>query len=132
MTARKIFKVKGTTDGVTECELCGRVDLKGTIVLAPLDEDGNEEDVVYYGTSCGAKAAGWTTKEVQDAAKKADREAHEAKIAAIQEEERKFCAARDAWIAENIGSDALDNPRKYGYRSSVMLVEAFSQATGIR
>lgn len=128
---RRVFRVKGTTDDVTECELCGRQELKGTVVLAVLDEDGNEEGVVYYGSSCGAKAAGWTTKEVRDAAKAADRAAHEAKLARIREEGARFCDARDAWLAENYGPDALTHPRKYGFTSCVRVVDAFSQATEI-
>jgi hypothetical protein len=77
-TARKLYKVLGTTDEVTECEHCGRVDLKGTIRLGILDEDGNVEDVTYFGAVCGARAAGWTTKDIRKAANKADREAAEA------------------------------------------------------
>ena len=77
-TARKAFKVLGTTDEVTECEHCGRVELKGTIVLGILDEDGNIEDRTYFGAVCGARAAGWTTKDIRKMATKADREAAEA------------------------------------------------------
>lgn len=128
---QKVYRVKGTTDEVTECELCGRQELKGTVVLAVLDADGNEEDVVYFGASCGAKAAGWTTKVVRDAAKAADKAAHEARLARMQEESRRFCNARDAWVNENIGPDAMTKFRRYGYTSPYAMVEAFSQATGI-
>ena len=74
----KVFKVLGTTDDVTECEHCGRVDLKGTIRLGYLDADGNVEDVTYFGAVCGARAAGWTTKEFRRAATAADRARTEA------------------------------------------------------
>jgi hypothetical protein len=77
-TTRKLYKVLGTTDEVTECEHCGRVELKGTIVLGILDEDGNVEDRTYFGAVCGAKAAGWTTKDLRKAAAAADRDAAEA------------------------------------------------------
>lgn len=77
-TARKVFKVLGTTDEVTECEHCGRVDLKGTIRLGELDEDGSVGGVTYFGAVCGARAAGWTTKDIRKMASKADREAAEA------------------------------------------------------
>lgn len=72
-TARKVFKVLGTTDEVTECEHCGRVDLKGTIRLGELDVDGNIGGVTYFGAVCGARAAGWTTKEIRKSATAADR-----------------------------------------------------------
>jgi len=121
-TARKVFAVIGTTDEVTQCELCGRPELKGTIVLDVLDEDGNRTgELVYYGASCGAKAAGWTTREVQRAAKAADTAQRDEERRQRDEELQKWCAARDAWIAENVGPDALSNPRKYGYRGTVML-----------
>lgn len=76
--ARKIYKVLGTTDEVTECEHCGRVDLKGTIILGALDADGNVEGTTYFGAVCGARAAGWTTREIRKAATAADRAAREA------------------------------------------------------
>lgn len=90
------FKVLGTTDDVTTCEHCGRVDLKGTIRLAPLDEDGNVAgDAVYFGAVCGARAAGWTTKDIRKAATAADRAAREAEHAARQ-------AVRDADYAASV------------------------------
>lgn len=52
------YRVLGTTDEVTTCEICGREELKGTIVLGVLDADGNVEAEMYAGSSCGAKAAG--------------------------------------------------------------------------
>lgn len=52
------YRVLGTTDDVTTCEICGREELKGTIVLGVLDADGNVEAEIYAGSSCGARAAG--------------------------------------------------------------------------
>lgn len=52
------YRVLGTTDAVTTCEICGRDELRGTIVLGVLDADGNVEAEIYAGSSCGAKAAG--------------------------------------------------------------------------
>jgi hypothetical protein len=78
MTTSLAYKVLGTTDDVTECEHCGRTELKGTIRLGALDADGNVEDVTYFGAVCGARAAGWTTKDIRKAATAADRAAQEA------------------------------------------------------
>ena len=72
------YRVLGTTDEVTECEHCGRVDLKGTVRLGILDADGNVEDVTHFGAVCGARAAGWTAKDLRRAATAADRAAVEA------------------------------------------------------
>jgi hypothetical protein len=52
------YRVRGTTDDVTTCQQCGKPELKGTVILDILDEDGNTEDVIYAGTTCAAKMAG--------------------------------------------------------------------------
>lgn len=133
-TARKVFKVKGTTDEITECELCGRQELKGTIMLAELDADGTEMGIVYYGASCGAKAAKWTTKEIRKAAKTADDAAREAKRAASEAESTAYCAARDAWLIEQHGTKNVLGcyAKQYGYPSSYAVIIAFEEATGRR
>lgn len=77
-TARPAYRVLGTTDDVTECEHCGRTELKGTIRLGVLDADGNVEDVTHFGAVCGAQAAGWTAKDIRKQATAADRAAREA------------------------------------------------------
>src|SRR5688500_12030616 len=66
------YRVLGTTDEVTECEHCGRVDLKGTIILGITDVDGNVEDRTYFGAVCGARAAGKPVKELRKEAASAD------------------------------------------------------------
>ena len=84
----KAYRVTGTTDDVTECGLCGKVELKGTAMLLPLDADGNADgEINYFGTSCAAKAAGWTVKEVRAGIKRAADEKR-AKIQAEQAAER--------------------------------------------
>ena len=56
MTTRGIRYI-GTTDNVTDCEHCGRTDLRSTVVLELLDAEGNGTgDVVHYGTTCAARA----------------------------------------------------------------------------
>lgn len=97
----KAYTVKGTTDEVTECELCGRVELKGTVILVPLDPDGNPDgEPVYFGTSCAAKAAGWTAKEVNrrvTVAKKDAATAHRLAAIKARDEENK---AYGLWLKE--------------------------------
>lgn len=53
------FRLEGITDEVDVCELCGKKDLKCTMLLVELDADGNELGEVYYGRDCGAAALGW-------------------------------------------------------------------------
>lgn len=127
---RPAYRVLGTTDEITVCGLCGRDELKGTVVLAVLDADGNETDVVHFGASCGAKAAGWTTKVVRDTAKAADKARRDAEQAARWAASAAWGARRDAWIATHIGRDALNHPRKYGFTGPVAVVRAYIEATG--
>ena len=50
----KMITIIGYTDSITECECCGKVDLKGTYCL---DIDGEE---FYYGSVCAFKNHGVT------------------------------------------------------------------------
>lgn len=87
-----IYKIKGTTGDVTTCELCGRDELKGTIVLQPLDADGNPDgDPCYFGTSCAAKATRWTQRQVTT----------RVKAAVAEERERQATKREAAWQAES-------------------------------
>lgn len=105
-TATKAFRVLGTTDHETTCWLCGRDELRGTIALEILDVDGTGTgNVVYYGSSCGAKAAGWTQKEFNTAVKVADQAKRDAHRIAMEEESNRYCAARDAWCQTTYGCD---------------------------
>ncbi|MCX5206104.1 hypothetical protein OG897_32420 [Streptomyces sp. NBC_00237] len=61
--------IKGVTDDCTTCDCCGRSNLKRTVALIPLDEDGNEDgDAVYYGTACAAMAMRRRTTSITNAA----------------------------------------------------------------
>lgn len=53
------FRLLGIDDEVTDCECCGKADLKCTMALSELDADGNEVGIVRYGRDCGARALGW-------------------------------------------------------------------------
>ena len=88
----------GVTDERTECERCGRVELKRTIVLRRY-VDGEPERVVYYGVDCAAEALRRTKKGVLDealraelerriAARRAEYESHPAIVGIRREEER--------------------------------------------
>ncbi|GGY89037.1 hypothetical protein GCM10010327_19750 [Streptomyces nitrosporeus] len=104
----KVYKIKGTTDDVTTCELCGRPELKGTVMLVSLDADGNEDgDVSYFGTSCAAKATGWTIREVKAGVKAAKDEARDrlrAERDAMWAAEREFLAG---WYLTHYGTTDL-------------------------
>ncbi|WP_030248314.1 hypothetical protein [Streptomyces sp. NRRL S-455] len=109
------YRVIGTTDESTECDLCGKVELKATVMLVPLDADGNDDgDVCYFGTSCAAKAAGWTVREVRAGIRRAAAEelaAERSRRIAEREAETK---AYNAWVAETYGTCVKDAIQKHG------------------
>lgn len=116
----KAYRVAGTTDEVTNCELCGRDELKGTVVLEPLDADGNGEGVYcYFGSSCAAKAAGWTQREVTrrvKVAKEEERERERREQEAERAAEREFLAN---WYMEHYGTPDLIEAAKRAGMSTV-------------
>lgn len=98
-----LFRILGTTNDVTTCEHCGRTELKGTIILGVLDEDGNVVDRVHYGATCGARAAGQTVKEFRKAATDADRPRLAAAAAARYAARHAADEAFAVWAYENYG-----------------------------
>ncbi|MFJ5997553.1 hypothetical protein [Streptomyces sp. NPDC092370] len=126
----KVFRVGGTTDEITTCELCGKPELRGTVQMIELDADGNDFADHYYGSSCAAKAAGWTQKAVTTAARAADRAKREAAEAARREaayEEMKHRdAAKEWWLRENYGTTDVHEAAKIAGMSFVRLSCLFS------
>jgi len=122
----KAYLVKGTTDEVTTCELCSKPELKGTVMLAPLDEDGNEFGAVcYFGVSCAAKAAGWSQREVRagiKAAKDEERERQRAERDAMWAAQHAFLAG---WYLTNYGTEDLCEAAE---RAGVSTVELSGEA----
>lgn len=127
----KAFRVIGSTDDVTQCDLCGRDELKGTVVLAELDADGIELGYCYYGSSCAANAAGMTLKNVHTQTRNADRARRQAEADERRQAEEQKQAVYHAWIAEHVGADAWDNANKYGYGSPFRLLRAAIAAVGM-
>lgn len=53
------WRFLGTTDESVICEKCGKTELRSTVMIVPLDADGNDEgDPAYFGSSCAARALG--------------------------------------------------------------------------
>jgi hypothetical protein len=108
----KTYRVAGTTDDVTTCELCSRPELKGTVIMVSLDADGNDEGVSYFGTSCAAKAAGWTVRSVKAGIASAQRAVEDAKR---QEREAAQKIQDDAftdWKITRFGTADVEKIRK--------------------
>lgn len=70
MAAR--YRVLGTTDDVTTCDVCGREDLKSTVVLS------TGEAEFYAGSDCASRLTGLPVKEVHLQKRTADQERREA------------------------------------------------------
>lgn len=120
----KAYRVIGTTDESTTCELCGKVELKATVMLVPLDADGNDDgDACYFGTSCAAKAAGWTVREVRAGIKRAadeERERKQAERDTVRAVEQEFLRN---WYLENHGTPDLHEAAKRAGLSTVCTSE---------
>ena len=81
------LKIDGITDDRTNCECCGRTNLKRTIRLLVLDVDGSTIGATYYGTECAARATRRTNANVT-------------KIASERQAEADRRAARNAEYAD--------------------------------
>ncbi|MGW0920399.1 hypothetical protein ACWD3J_15440 [Streptomyces sp. NPDC002755] len=118
------------TDQITQCELCGKDELRGTVQMIELDADGNDFEDHYFGTSCAAKAAGWTQKEVKARTKAADQEKREAAYQAREEESRRYCQARDSYFVRKYGERChYTAARRIGRKPFELLEEFDAQHT---
>lgn len=51
------IRILGTTDERTECECCGKTNLKCTVAIEALDADGNGTgSISYFGRDCASRA----------------------------------------------------------------------------
>lgn len=112
----KAYRVAGFTDEITTCELCGKPELKGTVQMIALDADGNDDTDHYFGSSCAAKAAGWTQKKVKDDVRSV---AFQKAAARRAEEDRLF----GLWLMENYQtSDVVAAVKLSGIRSNHLFI----------
>ena len=72
------YRAAGFTEDITECDICGKVDLKGTVRLVIVDADGNEDGEVYAGVVCAARRSGRKAAEIRTEAAAGDRAVCEA------------------------------------------------------
>lgn len=57
------YELIGTTDENTECDVCGRIELRSTVVFDILDADGNRTgNLLYAGSSCATTLPGFTRR----------------------------------------------------------------------
>ena len=63
----------GITDEVDECGHCGKQGLRKAVMLFVLDAEGNREELIYFGTTCAARALNLRNSQVMRAAEDAER-----------------------------------------------------------
>ena len=102
MTTRT-HKIIGTTQDITDCECCGRTNLKKTVIVAVLDADGNTDSIAYYGTVCAAKATKRTVKQITDEVSAADAARRATAQAQAAERSAREYRAYMAWLTNITG-----------------------------
>lgn len=70
MTNELKYKVLGFNDEQCECDVCGKQELKGTYAI----ENLSTGEIFRAGSSCGAKMAGWTVKELSSKLKESEKQ----------------------------------------------------------
>lgn len=96
------FRYYGMTDDTTTCDQCGRTELKRTIILMTLDADGNDDGLVYFGSSCAARALA-TRFGVRTTASKVLREAENAEY--LRRQNRTYALGRLAHYGVAVGAE---------------------------
>jgi hypothetical protein len=105
--SRTAYQVRGTTDEVTECQICGKPELKGTVILDILDADGNTGDITYAGTTCAGRLVRTPAKRIRQQAEAADYTAArrlewaQEKIAAFAPAEHDDALLAETYLARN-------------------------------
>src|SRR4029079_3973808 len=69
---------RGFTDDVTDCQHCGKTDLKGTVRMVALGPDNEDLGDCYMGVGCAARMSGRKAAEIRTEASRADRQARDA------------------------------------------------------
>lgn len=103
-TDRTRFKVLGIDRDRTDCDCCGKSNLKLTVMLGRLDADGTVGEVLWFGRDCAARATRLrrTGAAMETLASEAQRKADEEKRNAVVV----VGTTCDAiWIVESIGNN---------------------------
>lgn len=92
-----VLHAVGFNDEQTQCDRCGRVELRGTVILA--DDDGNE--VARMGTSCASKRLG--VKVTRDIALRKESVRRSYVLAELREARDLIEQGRFAYAAQRLG-----------------------------
>jgi len=79
-----MYGLKAINDEATECEVCGKVELKRVMWIVELDTDNNEQGNPFaVGTTCGAKLLSYTQSKVNTICNNFEHQVYQAKQALI-------------------------------------------------
>lgn len=68
------YSVKGTTSDITSCGICGREELRKTVILHQFNyDDKSFIGPVYAGTDCASRIVGCRDHEMKQRIRNADR-----------------------------------------------------------
>jgi hypothetical protein len=105
------FRVLGITDEVTECDCCGRQNLKATVVL----RFDNDTENRHYGRTCAARYARVEVKVIDKGVKAAEAERRAAEEAARRAAADASFAAWKAFLDAEAGpGDTLEQITRLG------------------
>lgn len=130
--ATKKARLLGTTDASTTCDLCGRVELKRTVVI----EFTNTGEIVHAGTDCAARALGWTESTVRTRARSADNTAYDKAWEHYVRECDRIDSEWDeryrTWLRTEYGTDndRISGPLVSRPREKVALTNRYKTTTG--
>ena len=82
------YEIQGITDDITECQCCGKTNLKRTVALRRVDDT----ETLFFGVDCASRALRRTSRRVRAEAEVAQQKAD------FYAERRARCAATLAWI----------------------------------
>jgi hypothetical protein len=102
MTTGLHYRVLGSTDDVTTCDVCAKPELKGTVLLT----DG-EGAAIYAGSSCAARLAGRPVASIRTEKVAADKARRAALATHREARSAYFSALRDAALGTSVNFAAI-------------------------
>ena len=99
MTQTYVWRAYGVTEDITECDRCGKIDLKGTVRMVAQYADGDQDGEMYMGTDCAARMTGRKAAEIRHEANEATKARRAAHAAWTHAQSDLACTLRDQYLA---------------------------------
>jgi len=113
------YRIKGINDEQDTCDECGKTNLRRTVILAALDDEGNEDGECRVGVDCASRMMRTTTtkvkNEVATLTSTLDREADDARerldfwepvlAQGVEATRRAFLERNPRWVGLATGQD---------------------------